>query len=222
MCGRFSQADLAALDREIFKLLEVVSVPARYNVAPGQPAAVIRDTGAGRRLELLRWGLIPSWAHDPKIGFRTINARRESLATKPAFRDAFRYRRCLVPVDGFYEWRKTPHGKEPYFVRSQSGEPLLLAGLWDRWLSHDEGPVETFTIITTPPNALIAPLHDRMPAILRPEVWDRWLDPAEQQVARLEPLLEPFPADGLTAYRVSTYVNDANHEGARCIEPVGA
>jgi putative SOS response-associated peptidase YedK len=223
MCGRFSQAEIAALDREVLRLLELPPFAPRFNVAPSQDAAVIRTRPDGTRaVDSLRWGLIPSWATDPKIGYRTINARAESLAAKPAFRDAFERRRCLVPVDGFYEWQVGQRGRQPYFIRRRDRTPLLLAGLWDRWLDHERGPIETFTIVTTPPNTLMEPLHDRMPAILPPEHFDRWLDPRVSAPGELQPLLQPFPSEPLEAYPVSTYVNDPAHEGAECVAPVTA
>lgn len=221
MCGRFTQAEIAALDREVFKLLEVPGLEPRYNVAPTQDAAVIREEhGAGRRIVRLRWGLIPAWADDPAIGHRTINARAESLADKPAFRDAFERRRCLVPADGFYEWEKTPHGKQPVYVKPRHGGVFAFAGLWERWLGAGTGPLESFTVVTTDANDLVRPVHDRMPAILEPADYDRWLDPAHRDPGGLTALLRPYPADRMTLYPVSRYVNDPNNEGPACVEPL--
>lgn len=219
MCGRFTQAQIAELDREVFKLLHVPALEPRYNVAPTQEVAVIRD-GEGRHLDLLRWGLIPGWANDPAIGNRLINARAESLTAKPSFRDAFERRRCLVPADGFYEWQKTPSGKQPMYVRPKDRGVFAFAGLWERWHGPGAPPVESFTIITTDANDLVRPIHDRMPAVLSPELYDRWLDPGNRDTTALAALLEPFPSERMEAYPVSSYVNDPNNEGVGCVRPV--
>jgi putative SOS response-associated peptidase YedK len=219
MCGRFSQAEIAALDREVLRILEALpDLPPRYNVAPSQEAAVLRYGTPGNTLAALRWGLVPSWARDPKIGYRTINARAETLRDKPAFRDSFAARRCVIPVDGFYEWQRTPHGKAPHFIRRGDGAPVLLAGLWDRWLDPERTPLETFTIVTTRPNAFVRPLHDRMPVVLAPADVDRWLDPGSS--GPLDDLLVPCPDDALEAYRVSTVVNSPANDGPECIAPI--
>ncbi len=217
MCGRFTQAQIAELDREVFKLLEVPHLEPRYNVAPTQDVAVVRELEGARSLSLIRWGLIPHWAKDPTIGNRMINARAETVPEKPAFRDAFRLRRCLVPADGFYEWARTPRGKQPHYLRMTDGRPFAMAGLWDRWHAPD-GPIESCTIITTGPNDLVRPLHDRMPVILAPEDYEQWLDP-EGNTAELAALLRPYPAGAMRAYPVSRFVNDPKHEGPACIAP---
>jgi putative SOS response-associated peptidase YedK len=221
MCGRFTQAQIAELDREIFKLLELPDLEPKYNIAPTEDAAVIRERAeGGRNLDLLRWGLIPSWANDPSIGNRLINARAESVTQKAAFRDAFHARRALVPVDGFYEWEKTPHGRQPYYIRVRGGEVYTLAGLWEHFESRETGPVESFTIITTDSNELVRPIHDRMPVILPQEAYDAWLDPANQDVKGLKGLLRPFPADEMDMYPVSRYVNKPQNKDAECVQPV--
>jgi putative SOS response-associated peptidase YedK len=222
MCGRFSQAQIAELDREVFKLLSIPALPPRYNVAPTQDAAVVRGTPArGRELVPLRWGLIPSWAKDPAMGNRMINARAESVADKPAFQDAFRERRCLVPSEGFYEWRKTQRGKQPYYVRVLAGRVFAFAGLWERWWDRATGDErETFTIITTAPNELLRPIHDRMPVILKPRDYDRWLDPESRDPSELQDLLKPYAPEEMSYYPVSTYVNKPEHEGPECIAPL--
>ena len=221
MCGRFSQADIAELDREVLWILDgLQTTTPRYNVAPSQEAAVIRHGGLGNRIDLLRWGLIPSWAHDPKIGYRTINARAESLTQKPAFRDSFATRRCAIPVAGFYEWRKTPHGKHPHFIRRRDRRAMLLAGLWDRWIDRVTGPLETFTIITTTPNAVVRPLHDRMPVVLPESGLLAWLDPRTTDSTTLGEFLVPCADQEIEAYRVSTHVNSPANEDPRCVEPV--
>jgi putative SOS response-associated peptidase YedK len=203
MCGRFSQAQIAELDREVFKLLSLPALPPRYNVAPTQEVAVVRQPSEAteRSLDLLRWGLIPHWAKDPAIGNRMINARAESVADKPAFRDSFRERRCLVPADGFYEWAKTKHGKQPYYVRVLGGRLFAFAGLWDSWRDPAGEPRETFTIITTEPNELLRQVHNRMPVILAPK------------------LLRPYPTQQMSYYAVSRYVNSPDNEGPECVRP---
>jgi putative SOS response-associated peptidase YedK len=221
MCGRFTQAEIAELDREVFKLLEMPQLEPRYNVAPTQEAAVIRQRPNGERvIQRLRWGLIPSWAKDPAIGNRMINARAETLARKPAFERPFRRQRCLVPADGFYEWKRTDRAKLPYYLRREDGSPLAFAGLWDRWHDTAGEPIDSFTIITTTPNDLVAPIHDRMPAILLPDRYDMWLDSDNRDVDELSTVLGPFPAEEMTAYPVSTYVNNPKNEGAECVTPV--
>jgi putative SOS response-associated peptidase YedK len=224
MCGRFSQAQIAELDREVFKLLSVPALPPRYNVAPSQEVAVVRRPGDApeRSLDLLRWGLIPSWAKDPTIGNRIINARAESVADKPAFRDSFRERRCLVPADGFYEWAKTEHGKQLYYVRVLGGKMFAFAGLWDAWRDPTGATRETFTIITTEPNDLLRPVHNRMPVIVEPAHYDRWLDPGAHEAADLIEILRPYPADQMSYYAVSRYVNSPENEGPECIRPADA
>ncbi|UCF39568.1 MAG: SOS response-associated peptidase [Gemmatimonadota bacterium] len=221
MCGRFSQSQIAELDREIFKLLSVPTLPPRYNVAPTQEVAVVRQGGddAERSVGLLRWGLIPHWAKDPGIGNRMINARAESVADKPAFRNSFRERRCLVPADGFYEWAKTKHGKQPYYVRVLGGRMFAFAGLWDTWRDSTGNTLDTFTIITTEPNDLLRQVHNRMPVILRPDDYDRWLAPPGGDPAGLSGLLKPYPAEQMSYYPVSRYVNSPNNEGPECIRP---
>lgn len=221
MCGRFTQAEIAELDREIFKLLEVPDLEPRYNIAPTEDAAVIQTHRDGvRRVALLRWGLIPSWADDPSIGNRLINARAESLARKPSFRDAFLARRCLVPADGFYEWDKTPHGKQPYYLRVRGGEVFALAGLWEHHESRVTGPINSFTVITTDANDLVRPIHDRMPVILPRESYDAWLDPDNHDTKGLTQLLRPFPPEEMDMYPVSRFVNKPANKGPECVQRV--
>jgi len=221
VCGRFSQAQIAELDRELFRLLRMPDIAPRYNVAPTQDAAVVRQTaGAGERsLDFLRWGLIPHWAKDVTIGNRMINARAETVDRKPAFELPFRRQRCLVPVDGFYEWKKLGRIKQPYFIRMHDGRPFALAGLWDRWSDAGHEPIESFTVLTTNPNALVEPIHNRMPVIMPSAHYDTWLDPDVSDVARLGALLRPFPTDTMTVYPVSRYVNSPANEGPECVLP---
>lgn len=221
MCGRFTQAQIAELDREIFKLLEVPNLEPRYNLAPTEPAAAVREhADGGRSLDLLRWGLIPSWADNPSIGNRLINARAESVHTKPAFREAFVARRCLVPADGFYEWRHTGSGKQPYYIYPLGGGVMAFAGLWEHYAAAAQGPIESFTIITTDANDLVRPIHDRMPVVLPVEAYDEWLDPTRTDIRALRQFLQPYPSAGLELYPVSRYVNSPHHKGAECVEPV--
>jgi len=220
MCGRFT---LFASPDTIQAEFDLPEVPAhltpRYNIAPTQAVAVIANH-AERRLELFQWGLIPSWAKDPSIGSRMINARAETLAEKPSFRTALRKRRCLILADGFYEWRKDGGGKTPFFIHLRSGRPFALAGLWEVWQTLDGVALPTCTIITTGPNSLVAALHDRMPVILPPDAYDRWLDPEPQTPADLAPLLVSYPADAMNLYAVSRAVNSPANDSPACIEPV--
>lgn len=167
MCGRFTLRVPAAELVEIFRLLRRPDVQPRYNIAPTQPVAVVRRIDRGRELSMLRWGLVPSWAKDPKIGARMINARAETVATKPAFRTALRRRRCLVPADGFYEWAKSAGGtKQPHYITRRDGRPFAFAGLWESWDGPDGSSIESCTIVTTEANDLVGRIHDRMPVIL--------------------------------------------------------
>jgi putative SOS response-associated peptidase YedK len=192
---------------------------ASYNVAPGTAAPVV--VNLERPLVTAhRWGLVPHWARDPKMGYRMINARAETLAEKPAFRAAIRRRRCLVLADGFYEWRKQGRQKTPFYIRRRSGGLLTLAGLWESWKQPDGESLRSFTIITVGPNRLLEPIHDRMPAILGPDARDRWLDPDPADPATLAPLLAPCAEDELEAFEVSTLVNSPANDSSRCIEPV--
>ncbi|MCO5165300.1 MAG: SOS response-associated peptidase [Planctomycetes bacterium] len=228
MCGRFTvKTPLHALV-DAFGVDEVQegleALPERFNVAPTQEVPVVRRTGEGRarRLDLLRWGLVPLWARDLRIGHRTINARAETVATTPAFRQAFVRRRCLVLADGFYEWRREGTARLGHWLRRRDGRPFAMAGLWERWRGPDktlERPLETCTIITTDANEVVAPIHDRMPVILDPDDFARWLDPDEQRGPVLQAMLRPCPARLLESIPVGTYVNDVRHEGPRCIAP---
>lgn len=223
MCGRFTLAlDLEGL-RQSFPWLALPErdLRPRYNIAPTQPVAVVANNHP-QQLDFFVWGLIPPWAKDPTIGSRLINARAETLAEKPAFRNAYRRRRCLILADGFYEWRKeagTAH-KTPMYIRLKSGEPFAFAGLWEVWNSPLGDVVLSCTIITTAANDLVATIHDRMPVILPREAYDRWLDPAEQRPTELAPLLKPYPAEEMEAYAVSTQVNNSAYDGPECILPV--
>ncbi len=184
-------------------------------MAPGQDVAAVRMDGESRRLAMLRWGLVPGWARDPKAGPRPINARAETARTKPAFRDAFASRRCLVPADGFYEWARDGAGKRPWLIRMKDGGPFAFAGLWERWPVRGHGPdaLETFAILTTAANEVLAPIHHRMPVILKAAAFGPWLTGEEVP-------LGPCPPEAMTAWPVSTFVNRPANDGPRCIEPL--
>lgn len=222
MCGRFTLFEADKILSKEFGVSGFPPLSPRYNIAPSQPVAAVRaaPAGAGRELALLRWGLIPSWSKDPAIGNRLINARAETAREKPSFRNAFRRHRCLIPASGFYEWQRQERGKQPYFVRMRDGRPFAFAGLWDRWESADEGAIETCTILTTAPNAVLAPIHDRMPVILPPAEYARWLDPSLRDTDSLAPLLVPFPPDDILAFPVSPRVNPPTIDDEKCIAPL--
>ncbi len=221
MCGRFALAATGEEVAEHYQLSEVPFIVPRYNIAPTQPVAAVRFNRAGEReLTFFQWGLIPSWAKDPSIGSRLINARCETAAEKPSFRSAFKRRRCLLPATGFFEWRKTDGHKQPLYIREADEGIMSLAGLWEIWQSPDGGELETCTILTTEPNALMAPIHDRMPVILDPADYDMWLD-GDTPVDRLQHLMRPFDAEQLLAYPVSTAVNKPQNDTADIITPVG-
>lgn len=228
MCGRFTQRFSW---REVHRFLNVtgpaLNLRPRYNVAPGQDVAAVRAQDGERRLSMLRWGLIPAWSRTPDIAYRLINARAETVASKPAFRAAYRARRCLIPADGFYEWARQGTVRQPYLIGPEDGGTMAFAGLWERWrvpdgialprslaaLSPGEA-VETCTILTTEANAAVAPVHARMPAILPPESFDAWLE--GRTVA-----LGPCPAQGIVVQAVSTWVNKPANDDPRCIEALG-
>jgi putative SOS response-associated peptidase YedK len=190
-------------------------------VAPTQPILAIPND-AKNEASFFLWGLIPSWAKDASIGSRLINARGETLAEKPSFRGSLKYKRCLIPADGFYEWQSQPGTKTkiPHFIFLKEHKPFAFAGLWDEWHSRDGGSVRSATIITTTPNELMAGIHDRMPAILNPADYSQWLDPGPQVPERLYPLLKPYPADQMSAYRVSTLVNSPANDRPELVVPV--
>ncbi len=220
MCGRFTLTTTADIVADVFDATPSADFSPRYNIAPTQTVAIVRCAGSGARrtMDPAHWGLIPSWAKDAAIGNRMINARAETVAEKPAYRAAFRRRRCLVPTDGFYEWQRTSDGKKPHWIHRIDGSPFAMAGLWESWKSAEE-VVESFTIITVTPNSLMKPIHDRMPAILAPGAYDRWLDPSSDATGELNELLAPFPDGNLEAVAVGTYVNSPRHDDPHCIEP---
>ncbi len=226
MCGRFTLfstgAELVAHFQvsQQAELLRPEQPVARYNIAPTQPVAAIRvaTDESTREWALFHWGLIPSWARETSIGSRLINARSETAAEKPSFRAAFKRRRCLVPMDGFYEWKRLNGRKQPYFIHLAERRPFAVAGLWEQWHGPDGGQLESCTLLTTGPNDFMAELHNRMPVILEPADYDAWL--FDDRPDRLQHLLRPFPAEPMAAHPVSTYVNNPRNEGPACIEPV--
>jgi len=222
MCGRFAQASPPQALADLFRL-PVTAVPPyqpRYNLAPTQPALVLRLHPHTKQPELtfLAWGLIPSWTKDPNIGNKLINARAETIADKPAFRAAFRRRRCLIPIDGFYEWKKAGKTKQPYYITSRDNRPMAIAGLWEHWEAPDGSVIESFTLITTEANNLVRPIHPRMPAILPEDAFDQWLH-SDTDLAALKTLVRtPYPAERLTMRLVSTQVNNPAYDDASLIE----
>jgi putative SOS response-associated peptidase YedK len=196
----------------------------RYNIAPTQPVLAVRKLPGESRREMawLKWGLIPFWSADPKIAYRTINARSEKAAKSPAFRDAFKKRRCLIPADGFFEWKKDGKKKLPYYFQTKDHQPFALAGLWETWKDNEGKPLETCTILTTDANALVSEFHDRMPVILPQEDWERWLDPEQQDAAKVQPMLAPYPAEMMAGTAVNPIVNNTKNDSPACIEPIAS
>ncbi|HEX3594892.1 MAG TPA: SOS response-associated peptidase [Polyangiaceae bacterium] len=223
MCGRVTETDATRIFEElsITGRSPALEMPARYNIPPSESVPVVRVLvpDSGRRLDLLRWGLVPFWAKDATIGNRLINARVETIADKPAYKEPFQRRRCLVVVDGFYEWQRQGKTKQPFHLQSERGELLAMAGLWDSWLSPDGELIESFAIITKPAEPVIADIHDRMPAILNRENFDEWLSPGPHDAATLLALLGR-PSPPLVAVSVSARVNKPDYDHADCIEPV--
>ena len=219
MCGRFVQHSDAELYAEIFELGRVCAASARYNAAPSQDILAVRQASDGvRELIPLRWGLVPAWSKGPDTRYSMINTRAETVADKPAYRHAFRQRRCLIPSEGFYEWRVTPTGKQPCLIRRADAAPFAMAGLWETWQTGGT-PLQTCTIIVTDANALIAPVHDRMPVIIQPNDYGAWLDPHHGDQADLTALLRPADPTGWVLYPVSPRVNNARNEGPDLIQP---
>ena len=219
MCGRYTLSSPTDLLADLFELERLEELAPRFNIAPTQESAVIRlrEDSQNRELAMLRWGLVPVWAKDPTIGNRMINARSETVAEKPSFRTSFKRRRCIVVADGFYEWGKIDGRKQPFHFRLADDGPFAMAGLWDRWEKGDEGPLGTFAILTGEPNQVVAPVHHRMPVILQPGTYQEWLDPNVEDLAALQPLMEPFPTELLVGYPVSTYVNSPSNDSPECI-----
>lgn len=226
MCGRFTlTVDPAELREALREYLPGFytseQTRPRYNIAPTQPVAVVANDGKNR-LDYFKWGLVPSWAKDPSIGERMINARAETLTEKPSFRNAFHRRRCLILADGFYEWQQISgsKGKLPMYIQLKSKKPFALAGLWESWKSPDASNLLTTTIITTQPNQLMESIHNRMPVIIPPTAYSTWLQPGEADIQTLQALLTPYPGEEMVAYQVSRAVNNPANDSPECILPV--
>jgi putative SOS response-associated peptidase YedK len=227
MCGR------ARLSSDVSEIKIAFAIPpgrpspnfaASWNVAPTDPLPVVRfhPKERQRSLDVMRWGLIPYWAKDIKIGFSTFNARAEEIDRKPAFREAFRQRRCLVPLDSFYEWAKTPAGKQPYAIGLKDGGLMAMAGLWETWRSPEGERIRSFTIATTTPNELCAELHNRMPVVLQPKAWPVWLGEAPAEAPQLKALLAPYPSAEMICWPVSARVGNVKNNDSGLIEQVAA
>ncbi len=225
MCGRFTLRTPPQVLVKQFALEAQPTLFPRYNIAPSQPVAVVRQipasqsAAAGRELVKLRWGLVPSRRQDPSVGNQLINARSETAAAKPAFRAAMRERRCLIPADGFYEWKKIGPKKQPYFIHLPDDKPFALAGLWERWADADGRPLETCTILTTDANASLRPLHTRMPVIVEPADYAAWLDTATTEPEQFRPLFASLTSEQLIATPVSTHVNSPANDDPGCLAP---
>lgn len=221
MCGRFTLTVDPAELQDAFIDYEFPSQFApRFNIAPTQPILAIPNNGENRA-DFFVWGLIPSWAKDPAIGNRLINARGETLAEKPSFRGSYTYKRCLILADGFYEWKAQPGAKVkvPYFIHMKNRQPFAFAGLWDEWHSPDGSQIRSCTIVTIAPNELMAPIHNRMPVILPPDVHAQWIDPAVRTPESLGAFIKPYPTEEMAAYPVSTLVNNPKNDRAECVVP---
>ena len=222
MCGRYSLTTAPEALRRLFDFDTTPNLQPRYNIAPTQSVPVVRPAAnGGRELAMLRWGLIPSWAKEAAIGNKMINARSETVAEKPSFRSAFRHRRCLVPADGFYEWRREGEIKQPYRIGMKGGAAFAFAGLWESWPgTDDDDAVETFTILTTEANRRLGPIHARMPVILAPDAYDAWLAAESGSRDDALGLLRPFAEAPMAFYRVSTRVNSPRNDDPDCLAPI--
>lgn len=221
MCGRFTlTVDPAKLQDSFTDYDFPTKFAPRFNIAPTQPVLAIPNDGR-QRADFFIWGLIPSWAKDPSIGNRLINARGETLAEKPSFRGSYKYKRCLILADGFYEWKVQPGTKTkvPYFIHMKDRQPFAFAGLWDEWNSPDGSQLRSCTIVTTAPNDFMSSIHNRMPVILPSDAYTKWLDTTPQSREKLDPLIKPYPAEEMAAYPVSTLVNNPKNDQAECVVP---
>ena len=218
MCGRYRLSRRTQFIQEYFDTTDEVDWEPRYNIAPSQSVGIIRQDRAKpeRHFSLARWGLIPYWAKNPGIGYNLISARSETVGSKPAFREAFESRRCLIPADGFYEWKRAEKAKQPFHFGLQNDSLFAFAGLWARWKDASGQVVESCSILTTTPNALLADVHDRMPVILSPKHYDLWLDPGFRRVDALKEMLNPFDATLMRRYPVSTRVNFVKNDDPEC------
>ncbi|MFH6782634.1 MULTISPECIES: SOS response-associated peptidase [Methylobacterium] len=220
MCGRFFVTSSPETFREAYGYDDRPNFPARHNVAPTQPVAVVTSEHGRRRFVLMRWGFLPAWVKDPDEFPLVINARIETAAEKPSFRNALRYRRCIFLADGFYEWRRGgPRGQAPFAIRRTDGRPMALAGLWETWSSRDGSEVDTAAIVTCGANGLLAAIHERMPAILSPEGVDKWLDMRDVEAGQAAALCRPAPEEWLDVGPASRRVNDVRHDEAGLLRP---
>lgn len=241
VCARFTLKTSAVVLQELFELDEIPELSPRYNIAPSQIIPAVVNDGGHRAWRFFQWGLVPSWAKDPSIGQNLINAKAETAAEKPSFRSAFKRRRCLLPADGFYEWTTVepassttlfedaapaPKGgkpiKQPYYITLKDEGPFAIAGLYEYWEGVDAGPLETCTLLTIEPNELVGQYHNRMPAILRPEFYETWLDPEAQASEMLQALLQPLPAEEMAARPVTRRMNNPRFDAPECVEPLVA
>jgi len=223
MCGRYRLSRRKQIIEEYFDTSPWDDDwSPRYNIAPTQPVPVIRQHPKEpvRQVSTMRWGLIPNWARDASIASGTINAKSETASTKPAFRDPLKFRRCLIPADGFYEWKRTSTGKQPYCFEVNEGELFAFAGIWDGWRDGSGKWLKTCSILTTIPNAVTATVHDRMPVVLHPDNYDLWLDPGMQDVAAISELLKPYDARLMRCYAVSTRLNHVANDDEECSRPI--
>jgi len=224
VCGRFTLTSSPERLAQRFGLDAVQPLAPRFNIAPTQEVATIRvrAEAGGRVLEMRRWGLVPAWARDPRVGNRMINARSETVAERPAFRTAFRLRRCLVPADGFYEWAGGPGPRQPYHIGLADGSPFAIAGLWECWSGPGDAVIASCTLLTTRANERVSAVHHRMPVVLEPEDYARWLDPTVREPDRLSDLLRPLPPERVVLHPVSRHVNDPRHDDPSCVAPFAA
>lgn len=220
MCGRFTLRTPAERLAEEFSVEEFPSVEARYNIAPTQAILGISQADGGRQVKQFRWGLVPSWAKDSSMGGKLINARSETVQEKPAFRNAFKRRRCLIPADGFYEWQRRDGYSQPYYFKMSDERPFAFAGLWERWGGPDGEVLESCAILTTEANEVLRPIHDRMPVILSAEDYGPWLDDDLRKMDLVKELLRPYPATEMRAYPVSRSVNSPQRRGAELVNPI--
>lgn len=221
MCGRFTlTSDFPNILKRFGLVQQEFPFHPRYNIAPGQNAPVIIQSSS-RQIHPMKWGLVPHWAKDPNVGFKMINARSETVAQKPSFRHPFRHKRCLIPGDSFYEWKKDPstNAKIPFRFHIKEQNLFAFAGLWEEWMTLEGEPLQTFSIITTTANELVSPIHDRMPAILKEEDEATWLDHSTDNLEKLINLLQPYPKDKMDSYRVSSLVNSVKSDSPECIDP---
>ncbi|MFC0476602.1 SOS response-associated peptidase [Robertmurraya beringensis] len=222
MCGRFSLTEEIYNLKRQFEFEFFEEIGPRYNIAPSQMVLAIGQNKGGRKGAYLKWGLVPYWADDPKIGYKMINARSEGIDEKPSFKQPFKQRRCLILSDGFYEWKKNGKEKQPYRFVMKDHKPFALAGLYDVWKKEGQSPIVTCTIITTTPNEVTEDVHDRMPVILKKEDYDTWLDPNNQDTTMLKSLLRPYPADEMVKYEISPLVNSPKNEVPEILQPMNS